>query len=162
MAKNSVAVITIAIVGAIALAGCVPTEPTPVPTAAATQLAGESPAPSPTATEPAVPVLVEGGTAAENQPYFDAVADVYLKANGMGSTRALVDSFVAAGFRKQDMEVTADRTSIDLSADSIILSIRLKGECLIAGFAPSSYRSIVAPMLGTGSCLVGKTVTIDW
>lgn len=162
MAKHTVAVITMAIVGAIALAGCVPTEPMPVPTAASTKPAGESPAPSPTATEPAVPELVEGGTAAENKPYFDLINQAFLVSNGKGTGQLIIDNLVAAGFRKQDMELTADRTSIDLEADSIFFSIRLKGECLVGALRVSTYSSTVGPLLGTGSCLVGTTRPIDW
>lgn len=162
MAKNTVAVITMAIVGAIALAGCVPTQPTPVPSSASTQSAAESPAPTPTATEPAVPVLVEGGTAAENKPYFDLVNQAFLVAHGKGTGQLIIDNLVAAGFSKQDMELTADRTSIDLEADSIFFSVRMKGECLVGALRVSTYSSTVGPLLGTGSCLVGTTRPIDW
>jgi hypothetical protein len=160
MARSTTAaagLVGVALVAVLALAGCVPWAPTPVPTETAAV-----PSSGPTSTAPAVPVLVEGGTAKENQPYFDKVNLEYFTANGTGSSKGIVDSLVTAGFRKQDIEVTPDRTSIDLQADSIVVSVRLKGECLIGDFQASGLKSIVAPLLGTGGCLIGKTLTIDW
>lgn len=160
MTRNSAvrgtAVASLLFVGLIALAGCVPAVPAPVPTAVPTSTAAQ-PSATPTAAPPA---LVEGGTAKENQPYFDKVNLDYIKVNGMGFGRNIAQNLINAGFRKQDLEVTADRTSIDLQADSIILSVRLKGECLIGDFHAETYVSMVAPLLGTGGCLVGTTVPI--
>lgn len=137
-----------------ALAGCVPTTPTPVPTQTIAV-----PTASPTPTEPAVPVLVEGGTAKQNQPYFDKVTLDYVTA-GAYSSLGIIDNLVAAGFRKQDMEVTPDTTSIDLQVDSRVFSVRLKGQCLIGDVGPTGYTSIITPMLGTGGCLIGTTLPI--
>lgn len=147
----------IALAVVVALAGCVPGAPTPLPSGTA---AGPSSSPTPTA--PPEPVLVEGGTAAENSPYFDKVNSEYFsRIGGMGTSAQLIDNLIAAGFRKQDLEVTGDRTSIDLEADSLIFSVRLKGECLIGDYQrPFGYSSMVAPLLGTGSCLIGTTVPI--
>lgn len=150
-----------ALVGVIVLAGCVPSTPTPVPTQSGpTQSSSGSTAPTPTSTAPAEPVLVEGGTAEQNQPYFDKVNLAFFAANGTGSSTGIVDNLVTAGFRKQDIEVTINRTSIDLDVDSRIVSIRLKGECLLGDFQASGYKSIVAPILGTGGCLIGTTVPL--
>ena len=160
MARNTaarVAIAGLALLGAVALAGCVPTVPTPAPT-----VTGALPTAAPTSTAPAAPVLVEGGTAEENQAYFDQVNLAFFQAYGTGSSRSIVDNLVAAGFRKQDIEVTPDRTSIDLIVDSRIVSVRLKGECLIGDFQASGLKSIVAPLLGTGGCLIGQTLPIDW
>ena len=146
----------LALAGVLVLAGCGPTTPTPLPS----QTRAASPTPGPTV--PAVPVIVEGGTAEENQPYFDKVNLDYFSVSGAGSSRGIVDNLVAAGFRKQDIEVTPDRTAINLAADSIIVSVRLKGECLIGDFQASGLKSTVEPLLGSGGCLIGKTLTIDW
>ena len=143
----------------LVIAGCASVVPTPVPTVTA---AVETP--TPVSTEPAVPavpVMVAGGTAKENQPYFDKVNLDYFAANGTGTSLGIVESLASAGFRKQDLQVTADHTSIDLLADSIIVSVRLKGQCLIGDFQASGYKSIVAPILGTGGCLIGTTVPIQ-
>lgn len=156
MARSTV--IATALVGVVlagALAACVPTTPTPVPSVPVAE-----PSASATSAAPADPVFVDGGTAEENQPYFDKVNLAYFASNGTGTSLSIADNLVSAGFRKQDLEVTADRTSIDLQADSIIVSVRLKGQCLIGDFQASGYKSIVAPLLGTGGCLIGTTVPI--
>ncbi|CAN5313316.1 hypothetical protein BH09ACT5_BH09ACT5_00920 [soil metagenome] len=157
MAKNSAAgaaLAGVALAGVLALVGCTPSVPTPMPTPTFS-----SPTPSPTPT-PEVPVLIEGGTAEENKPYFDKVNLEFVAVNGMGSGGSIVQNLASAGFRKQDMQVTADRTAIDLAADSIIVSVRLKGQCLIADFHGGNYTSIVAPLLSSGGCLIGSTVPI--
>ena len=154
---TGVALAGVAIAGVLVLAGCVPGAPAPVPAETAAL-----PSSTPTSSANALPELVPGGTAKDNQPYFDRVNLSYFNANDMGTSRGIVDNLVAAGFRKQDIEITADRTSIDLKADSIIFSVRLKGECLIGDFTATTIKSMVAPILGTGGCLIGKTVTIDW
>ncbi len=160
MARSSAgttALAGIALAVVVALAGCVPGAPTPVPSGTAA-----GPSSSPTPTTAAAPALVEGGTAADNSAYFDKVnIEYFTRLGGMGTSAGLVDSLVAAGFRKQDLEVTADRTSIDLEADSLIFSVRLKGECLIGDYQRATgYTSMIAPLLGTGSCLIGTTVPI--
>jgi len=153
--RTTTGVALAALAGVLALAGCVPVVPTPVPTQAASTASA-----SPTPTAPAEPTLVEGGTAQENQPYFDKVSLAYYESSGMGSSRGAIDNLVAAGFRLQDMEVTMEKTAIDLDVDSRIFSVRLKGECLIGEFQQSGYRSIVATLLSTGGCLIGATLPL--
>jgi hypothetical protein len=146
----------VALAFVLALAGCVPTPPSPMPTP--TQSATTAPTP----TAPAAPALIEGGTAAENQPYFDQLNLAYFTQYGTGESAGIVENLAGGGFRKQDMQVTADRTAIDLAVDSIVVSVRLKGECLIGAFQPSfGYKSTIAPLLGTGDCLIGTTVPIQ-
>jgi hypothetical protein len=154
MVRGSVAFAGVAFAGVLALAGCVPSAPTPVPTTVFIS-------PTATPTVPPGPQLVEGGTAEENQAYFDKVNQDYIAVNGSGVSLNLVENLANAGFRKQDMQVTADHTSIDLQADSIVLSVRLKGQCLIGDFQASGYKSIITPLLGTGGCLIGTTVPIQ-
>jgi len=89
-----------------------------------------------------------------NTEYFDE--------NGRGDGRSIVDNLVAGGFSKQDMEVTPDSTALGLDADSIVVSVRIKGECLMGQFFDDNYVSSIEPLLGTGGCLVGKTRAIDW
>ena len=159
MARYTAAGITVALVGALALAGCVPAVPAPAPTQAAPSASATA---SPTATAPAVPELVPGGSASENRPYFDKVNNELFAVAGRSDGRSIIDNLVAAGFAKQDMEVTPDRTSIDLAADSVIFSVRIQGACLIGQFSAMGYSTIEAPLLGTGGCLVGVTRPIDW
>jgi len=131
--------------------------------------AGQSVAPTPTASETATTaaaapaVLVPGGTAEQNKPFFDSVNQATLGADGKASSRALVDALVAAGFDKAAMEVTYDKTSIDLDADYVIVSVNLSGTCLIGQRSSSGYVSeIAAEIPTTHKCLIGGTQPIDW
>ncbi|MGO4782545.1 DUF6993 domain-containing protein [Cryobacterium sp. W22_MBD10_FK3] len=145
----------------LSLAGCTassagPSTPTPSPTASVT--------PSPTPTEAAAPALVPEGGATENLPYFDAVITAALAADPTAAGRSYIDALVAAGFDKAGMQVTSDTTTKGAPADSIQFSANINGECLIGQNGPSSggYQSVVAPLLATGTCLVGATRQIDW
>ena len=154
--KPGIRTVGLMLVVGLALAGCTGApEPMPVPTTE----------PVPTQTPGAIttePELRPGESAAANQQYFDQVNDAYAQSNGMGTSRSIVDYLVEAGFEKADMEVTPDSTAINIAVDSIIVSVRIKGECLVGQFSPSQYSSVIAPLLGTGRCLVGETLPIDW
>ncbi|MGL4339581.1 MAG: DUF6993 domain-containing protein [Rhodoglobus sp.] len=146
----------------LGLSGCVSSAPKslPVSSTAATPASSESPTPSP----PPEPTLVPGGTAQENKEFFDLVNQSYFIASGntIPEGRGVIDTLVAAGFTKADMQITADRTAIDLPVDSLIFSVRFDNECLIGQYSALGYSAIVAPQLATGSCLVGITRAIDW
>jgi len=150
---------TAAIVGGLAiaaLAGCVQGKPTPVPTYTPSSSASATPAPD------AAPILRPGDTAAANKQFFDAVNTAFYAAHGKSDGKSIIDNLVASGFRKQDMEVTPDTTSIGEAADSIVFSIRVKGECLVGQFNGVGYHGVIGPILATGGCLVGTTRPIDW
>jgi len=149
--------IALTLAAAVALSGCVASTPKPT----ATPSTEASATPSPEAT-PTGPILRPGEAAAANRQFFDLINTEYQEANGRGDGRTIVDNLVANGFEKQDMEVTTDQTAIGLAADSIVVSVRIKGECLLGQFLPKSYVSSIEPLLGTGGCLVGKTRAIDW
>lgn len=138
---------------AVALAGCVPAAPAPTKTAAATRSA------SPT---PAAPTIDLVGTAGQNQAYFDAVNQKFIAVGGDLSGRPFIDELVKAGYPKTNMEVTPDRTSVNLAADNIQFSIRFGTTCLIGQYGNIGYSSTVTKVLGTGRCLVGTTRPIDW
>jgi len=149
--------IALTVAAAVALAGCVAS--TPEPSAIPSNEASATPSPEAT---PTGPILRPGEAAAANRQFFDLINTEYHDANGRGDGRTIVDSLVDNGFEKQDMEITPDSTAIGLAADSIVVSVRIKGECLLGQFTPENYVSSIEPLLGTGGCLVGKTRTIDW
>jgi hypothetical protein len=120
------------------------------------------PSSSATAEPDAAPVLRPGGTAAANQQFFDATNRAFYAVHGKSDGRSIVDNLIASGFRKQDMELTPDVTSIGEPADSIVFSVRIKGQCLVGQFSAAGYHSTIGPLLGSGSCLVGITRPIDW
>jgi hypothetical protein len=149
---------------AMLLTACIGQSPAPTVTA---DSGGSSPAEesgSPTPTPAAKPALVAGGTAAENKPFFDEVNQQYFLAAGnvIPEGRGVIDNLVSVGFIKADMQVTADRTAIDLPVDSLVFSVLMGDQCLVGQFSPQGYSTIIAPKLSTGSCLVGLTRTIDW
>lgn len=147
----------------IAVTGCTATSPAPTsrptPTGTAPAATGE-PTPAPSAPPTLRPML----SATENRAYFDAVNQAVITANPSAGGRDFIDALVAAGFDKSQMEVTSDRTTVDLQADSVQFAVLFQGECLIGQYGAGSggYQSALRPPLGTGGCLVGDTRPIDW
>ncbi|CAL4859842.1 hypothetical protein MMM2322_01510 [Microbacterium sp. MM2322] len=78
--------------------------------------------------------------------------------------RDYIDALVAAGFEKDAMQVTKDKTSVDDPADSIQFSVRIGTECLVGQVGPSvpAPTALVMPGLAEGECLVGQTRPINW
>lgn len=143
------------------LAGCFPQE-SPVPT----ESAAPSTTPSPGETEdPGLPggaILRPGESAAANKLFFEKIIGEFYAANGKSTGQALVDHLVGGGFDKADMEVTYDATEIGLASDSLLVSVRIEGECLIAQLRPDTVTTALTSVLGTGRCMVGATRPIDW
>ncbi len=117
--------------------------------------------PSPTPTGPA---LVPDGSADDNLPLFLEVVEQVAAAHDQIEGRLYIDALVAAGFEKQAMEVTHDRTTVDNPADSIQFSVLWGDECLVGQVGPSTPAptAVVLPELPSGGCLVGDTRDIDW
>ena len=155
--RQRFAAATLTVLAVTALAGCVQGAPMPTPTPSA------SSSPAPTSTSiPTTPELHPEGGAAANKQFFDLVNSEFNAAHGMSDGRSIIDNLVSNGFLKADMEVTPDTTALDIPVDSIVFSVRIKGECLIGQFSAAGYTSQQAPLLGTGKCLVGITRPIDW
>ena len=142
----------------LALAACVGS-PTSVTTYTPTSTVSPTPSPSLSAKPP---VFHPTGTAAANQQYFDYVNLEWATAYGMSDNHNIVNNLANAGFTKADMEVTDNTTALNIPVDAIQVAVRIQGECLIGQFSAAGYTGILAPMLGSGTCLVGKTIVIDW
>lgn len=145
------------VMGALGLAACT--------SAPVEQVA--SPTSTPTATPDATPiplVFAPEKSAADNLDYFTSLADAVVEADSDAGGRAFIDALVAGGFDKAAMQVTPDTTTVELAADSVQFSVAFNGECLIGQYGPASdgLHTMVAPLLGTGTCLVGATRQIDW
>lgn len=138
------------------LAGCSPTAEQPAPTAVST------PTPTATSTPEPDPELVAGGTAGQNRPYFEFVLNGLLEQTGQPTSRMVVDSLAGAGFDKATMQVTADTTPVGQPADSILISVLIDNQCLIGQIIGGELSTQLADVLGTGRCLVGRTLSIDW
>ena len=139
---------------AVALVGCVPSGPMPTPNTT------KSATPTPTPTPP--PVLDPTGTAEENLKFWKYTVEQLYKNHGLPDGATVVQTLVDAGFIKTDMEITPDYTAISEPVDSIIFSVRFNGECLVGQIFTYSWNYTRAPMLGTGTCLVGTTRPIDF
>ena len=156
---HALAATALAVVLVAGLAGCAPErslEPEPTVTTVAPQ-------PEPTVAPSFDPLL----TAEENLAYFDSVNRATIKTEqdaGQPARRGkkLINGLVAAGFPKDLMEVTPDGTAIGLDSDNVQFSVKVGSECLIGQFGNVGYNSTVAPVLGTGNCLIGVTRPINW
>lgn len=80
------------------------------------------------------------------------------------SGRAYVDALTEAGFDKERMEVTRDRSTVGNPAESLQFSVEIGDECLVGQVGPSTQRpvAVVLPTLPEGGCLVGETRPITW
>ena len=152
----------LALAGAIMLTACT-AAPIPDVTTSASYSAAPAPAPASTPVETPL-VFAPDKSAADNLAYFTSLATQVVENDSDAGGRALIDALVVGGFDKAAMQVTPDTTSIDLAADSVQFSVRFNGECLVGQFGPASdgVQTMVAPLLGTGTCLVGATRQIDW
>lgn len=141
---------------ALALSACVtgPAELVATPTAS-------RPTPTPTPTPTADPELVPGGTAGQNRPYFEFVIEQLLATTPQPASLVIVDTLAAAGFDRTAMEVTADTTRVGDPADSILFSVLIDGQCLLGQVAQGALQTELADVLGSGRCLVGRTLSLD-
>ncbi|MGK3952725.1 DUF6993 domain-containing protein [Microbacterium sp. I2] len=154
----------VAAAGAALLAGCTALAPAPTGTDGGTAGPTSTPEPSSTSSAPSEPVLVVGGSAAENLPVFTSVTNSVWSSEQRESGRAYVDALVATGFDKAAMQVTEDFSTVGNPAESIQFSVRWGDECLIGqvGSATGEPVTVVAPVLAEGTCLIGQTRSIDW
>jgi hypothetical protein len=145
------------LLAALLLSACTqssaPVEPTP---------SAAAPTPEAEPTPSAAPTVDPAGTAEANLPAFEATAAAVVAGDPNAQGRDLVDALVAVGYPKDRMEVTADRTPLGNSADSILVSVRLTDACLIGQRAQDGFTAHVEPALSSGRCLVGQTRAIDW
>jgi len=146
---------------AVLLAGCTtgtaPDVASPAPSVTA-PAASATPVPTPTGD----PVYNPDGTADDNLAYFDRVNLDLESGENQPSGRKIINNLVDAGFDKSAMEITADKTAINLDTDSIEFTVLIDDRCLFGQFGAFKYRSVVLPVLETGKCLVGKTRSINW
>jgi hypothetical protein len=109
-----------------------------------------------------IPEFIEGGTALENQPYADyIIQSVLADAESNRAGPAVAEALESAGFVRENMELTPDVSLIQLPVDSTTVAIRVDTECFIGQWGKDWYVSQVEPVLATGLCLVGETVSLD-
>lgn len=151
---------------ALVLTGCTPVPldggPSPSASSAATETPDASATPSPNVA--AGPALVPDGTGDDNLALFAAVVAQVWATPQQVTGQAYVDALVAAGFDKAAMQLTPDQSTVGNAAESIQFSVRWGDECLVGQVGPATGTpvTVVVPVIGDGTCLVGDTRPIDW
>jgi len=123
--------------------------------------------PAPATEAPESPAeFVPGGSAEENLPYFDATLRAYAQSDAPLEGVPIVDAVVAAGFDKNNMQVSFDESKTGHTADSMYVAVRIDQSCLIGQLvaADRSYVAVTEPAVGPDKnvCLIGETRPIDW
>lgn len=153
------------LVGGLTLVGCTPDGPVDTEPTANITTTPAPPSVDPDATAPPTPrpTLDPHGDVAQAKAVFDDVNIHTVKSNPEARGEDFISALIAAGFQAEDMQLTADKTSVGLDAGSIQFSVLWGESCLIGqnGEGSDGYQSEVAPVLPTGNCLIGKTVAID-
>lgn len=108
-----------------------------------------------------IPEFVEGGSAADNLPYIDYVLTQAGAGTGLFGSMDAVSALEEVGFDRAVMEVTSDRTALELAAESITIAVIIDGECALGQWSSQWYVSSVTPVLGAGTCLLGDTLSLD-
>ena len=124
---------------------------------------------SPETSQTTEPSVVTSGqfdataSALDNMPAFETAVTKGAAANTSDTGKNLVNALVAAGFPKEAMQVTFNKTKTGQDADSVIVSVMLEDSCLIGQRTPdgNTFTSL-EQALATGGCLIGITRQIDW
>jgi hypothetical protein len=100
---------------------------------------------------------------AENFALFNSTAAATIAAMPNPGGRSFIAALAAVGFDTSQMQLTADRTSANLDAPSILFSTKVAGRCFIGQFTPSTreYDNQTVDPISTGSCLIGGTVPVQ-
>lgn len=112
------------------------------------------------------PVLVPGGSAEDNLPFFTETLRAFTESEQPVKGQPVTTALIEAGFDKALMQVSFDTSKTGLDADNIFVSVRYGEDCLI-GQVVAEDRSFVAknePALGPDKsiCLIGNTNPITW
>ncbi|KDA05526.1 hypothetical protein DC31_13560 [Microbacterium sp. CH12i] len=161
IARQRLAAAAVTTLIGLTLVACTP-EPAPSPEPSVTASLAPTTSPTPT---PEGPTFHPDGTAEDNLPIFTLVTQQVWDSGQTGSGRAYIDALIAAGFNRDDMQVTQDATTVGNPAESIQFSVRWGADsCLVGQFGPSTGGAVTAIMdqLAEGRCLVGNTRPIDW
>lgn len=135
-----------------ACSGSAPTAPTSdgsVPSAQA-----ETPSESPAATGP------EPGSAEALLARFQAALTEADAASDAPDGDSVVEALVAAGFDRSTIERTSDVDSVGGAVTLLEVAVQTSDACLIGQVGDGTPTSMIAPVLGTGRCLVGATVPV--
>jgi hypothetical protein len=102
-------------------------------------------------------------SAAENLSLFTRTLETAARSTASSSVDAatLTGALASAGFAPSAMQWSADRTSANLQAPVLTVSVRVGPECLIGQFVRSeaSVSAEIAAPLAQGTCLIGRQPT---
>ena len=144
---------------AVALAGCVPTEPMPTPTGSTT-VRDADPHPDPAAPDVRPHRHGRGELRVLRVPGREDGDDLRHERMAAACIQNLVERRLQQGRHGSHLRI---ETAIGEQADSVIFSVRFQGECLIGQIFQARHGTATrAPILGTGTCLVGATRPIDF
>ena len=106
------------------------------------------------------------GSATDNLPYFTETVREFTRSDSEIEGRPLVDAIVDAGFTREDMQVSFDRSRTGLVADHLYASVRIDSECLLAQVITEDRSFVTRVDAAVGPekdlCLIGETRVIDW
>ena len=108
-----------------------------------------------------IPEFIPDGSAEDNLPYIDYVLNQAGAGTGLFGSLDAVAVLEDAGFDRANMEVTSDRTALELAAESITIAVIIDGECALGQWSSDWYASTITPVLGAGTCLLGDTLSLD-
>jgi hypothetical protein len=137
------------------LVGCT-AAPEPVETTVAPTVT-----PRPTPTEDPTPTFNPRDSAESNIPALEFVLADLIAAGGIPPGASVVAALESAGVERSAMEITPDRTSIDLPVDALLFSVKIKGSCVLGQFDGDGFVMTTAPALASGACLLGMPVSLD-
>lgn len=102
-------------------------------------------------------------SALDNLPAFEAAINKGAEAKPSDTGKNLVNALVNAGFPKESIQVTFNKTKTGQDADSVIVSVLIENSCLIGqkALGGDTFTSLESA-LATGGCLIGITRQIDW
>ncbi|WP_306232226.1 DUF6993 domain-containing protein [Agrococcus beijingensis] len=145
----------VALVAALALAGCTPAEPQP--TTPSTEATSGSAAPGSVPTDPGV---TAPATDAATDPQLDAFRAA-LEGQSPAQPDALVAAVEAAGFERSAIERTHERDSLDQPVTFVEIAVLLGESCLIGQVGDGEPLALRVAALGGGRCLVGDVIALD-
>lgn len=137
--------------------------PAPVPPSATAAPATPTPTQSavPTSAAPTTPALTRFDPSASQSAVLQLFTSVLKQAvaqAGEPDGKALAAALAAAGFDPAAMQRSADRTSVDLAAPSVSVSVRVGQTCYVGQFvrADRSVATGVTSPISTAACLIGR------
>lgn len=141
----------------------------PAPRASGPAASASSPSPTPSAsTTPTAVSLARfdpSAPASANLELFKRALDKAAQSTPASSVegKTLTDALAGVGFSGAAMQQSADRTSANLQAPTLMVSVRVGAQCLVGQFVRSdaSVSTEIAAPIQTGACLIGRQAPVS-